>query len=490
LERDFAAEEAAATLLDSASLFDEETVEDGVEEPVAGVPNFSISTPRAMATLSYKMTPEEIRTAEGEMHEAYAADDKEAMVEVVAKYRQRGMHRGNITLRKLEDRVQQMEDAELDLVGEDDNAAMAPAGRPGEPAGKRRSPPREVNHRPVATPQGGASLGGPGGSQPTAGVGAGLQQTAGVGTVLPQEQPLWAKALVDSAASSAADRVQGTLTQAIAKLDLRTRHLEEKQNAAEKKLIQTEVRVAEVEKFGDRISALESAQLTCKQEAIEAAKTAARVVPTGGSGYGSGNQQSFMPSNFSIKGACEYALVSTEGFTKAFADDLLNRLKSTLPPTIASEIGRHEVKGLDLSGARGYAVEVAVRDKEKVRTVMSMVARLLKEDDSFRYLPEGQAAGQERRLYAVEERSESDRIRYRALGRAKDKITKLRVGLGTAAVGELSFNWKPRFSVEDEDGEVLCSIRENGSVFADEQLAQKYLGVGARELRKLIVGTV
>jgi len=266
--------------------------------------------------------------------------------------------------------------------------------------------------------------------------------------------------------------------------------LEEKQNAAEKKLIQTEVRVAEVEKFGDRISALESAQLTCKQEAIEAAKTAARVVPTGGSGYGNGNQQSFMPSNFAIKGACEFSMISTEGFTKAFSDDLMSRLKATLPPTIASEIGKHEVKGLDLTGSRGYVVEVAVRDKEKVRTVMSMVTRLLKEDDSFRYLPEGLAAGQERRLYAVEERSESERIRFRARGRAKDKITKLRLQLGAAAVGELAFIWKPRFSVEDEDGEVLCSIRENGSVFVDEQLAQKYLGVGARELRKLIVGTV
>jgi len=189
-------------------------------------------------------------------------------------------------------------------------------------------------------------------------------------------------------------------------------------------------------------------------------------------------------------GACEYGQVPKEGFSKAFADDLLARLKAAVPAAIASEIGRHEVKGLDLTGVRGYAVEVAVHDKDKVHSVMAMVSRVLREDESFHYLPEGLAAGQERRLFAVAERSESDRIRYRSFGRAKDKVTKLRTGLGAAAVGELAFIWKPRFAIEDDDGECLLCIRENGSVFVDDQLSQKFLGIGGRELRKLVVGSV
>ena len=305
---------------------------------------------------------------------------------------------------------------------------------------------------------------------------------------MPTEQPAWAKALVDSAATSAADRVQGTLAQAIAKLNLRTKALEEKHSVMETTLVKTEARVTEVERFGDRINALEAAQQTCKQDAIEAARTAARVIPAGGSG--SSINTAFTPSNFAIKGACEYGQVATEGFSKAFADDLLARLKAALPAAISSEIGRHEVKGLDLTGSRGYAVEVAVHDKEKVHTVMAMVSRLLREDEDFHYLPEGMAAGQERRLFAVAERSEGDRIRYRSFGRAKDKVTKLRSGLGAAAVGELVFIWKPRFAIEDEDGDCLLCIRENGSVYVSDPLAHKYLGIGGRELRKLVVGSV
>ena len=90
----------------------------------------------------------------------------------------------------------------------------------------------------------------------------------------------------------------------------------------------------------------------------------------------------------------------------------------------------------------------------------------------------------------VAERSEQDKVRYRMMGKAKDKLTKARQSLGAGAVGELSFAWKPKFAVLDEDDEIVLQVRPDGALFVDDALAQKYSKQSGRELRKLVAGNV
>ena len=182
--------------------------------------------------------------------------------------------------------------------------------------------------------------------------------------------------------------------------------------------------------------------------------------------------------------------MSSEGFTKQFASELLQNLKQSLPTDMSEQLCGHELKGTDLAGMRGYAIEVAVKDIRRSPAVVELVAKKFRAEPELMYLPPGASVGSERRLFVVAERSEADKVRYRMMGKAKDRLSKARQRLGASAVGELSFAWKPKFAVLDEDDEVVVQVRPGGTLHIDDTLAQKYFSKAARELRKLVAGSV
>ena len=99
--------------------------------------------------------------------------------------------------------------------------------------------------------------------------------------------------------------------------------------------------------------------------------------------------------------------------------------------------------------------------------------------------------GEKRQLHVTPDRSETDRVRYRAMGKAKEQVQKIRTALGTNAVGELKLEWKPDFVCKDADsGDIVFSIQPGGGLVADDALCAKFLAMPAREFKKLAAGSL
>ena len=120
--------------------------------------------------------------------------------------------------------------------------------------------------------------------------------------------------------------------------------------------------------------------------------------------------------------------------------------------------------------------------------LVEAVSKKLKFEPSLAY---AEGPGDPRNLYVVVERSDDDKARYRTMGRMKDRLTKERRAQGANATGDLVFEWKPRFALIDQGSDLpIISVRRDGTLLADDALAQKFFGCSGRDLNRKVTGSV
>jgi hypothetical protein len=197
-----------------------------------------------------------------------------------------------------------------------------------------------------------------------------------------------------------------------------------------------------------------------------------------------GTTQAFVPRSFDVKGGCAFGMADSEGFTAEFAEAWLEKVKQKLPEALRPLVGAYSMKGH--TGSRAAIISVLVTDPSQLPELLRVLGRMLKDDTDLAFT----VAGEDRQLYITPDRSEADRLKYRTMGRLKDKTMKLRAAMGDGAQGEIRIVWKPRFAVvDDETDDPVISVREDGTYAVDEAGALKLFGRSGRDLRRELQGS-
>jgi len=435
---------------------------------------------------------------------ADAADTIEGLSAAVELARSCGLDRSNKLFRKCETRLTYLQDCELDAVGEEEDDAGAGRGHEveGAPPAKRRSPEPgraagsqpSQSGRPVATPQrsdGSRGVAGVGGGDVRPADGA-VQQPSDRELVtglapqqpsdpFPEKKPSW----VDDVIIGCEDRITAKLGARLSDLSIRAGKLEARAQAQEQVVAGHEKRIKVVE------AGLVDQQAMRKEwkDDISKAVLAAKVAPSTSTSIPSTGVSSkeFVPQKIDLKGACGYGKAATEGLTRQFMEKYAALLTSKLPPALRGSVGEYALRGLDDLGERGGIATFTIIKPTHLSEILGIWSKKLRNDPELVY----KVAGEERKLFVVADRSEPDRIRYRAMGKVKEKVLELREKQAPNMFGNVKVEWKPDFSVKDADSmETIIYVQPNGAVVVEDTLCRKFLGVAGNEFKRLAAGTL
>jgi hypothetical protein len=397
--------------------------------------SFDISTPRAIS----------MEEAEAQLAEVAGGGDLFDLDLAIEAAVRAGVGEKCKAMRRARRKKEELEDAELEAVGEDEDKSLG---------NKRRSPDRDgPTHR-----------GGVGVARPS-------QQAASQRAYAeaPPVKPPW----LDDVVGALEARMSRSYTQKLAELGARQDLLTAKVSNQGKEIVGHK----------GRLDQLDQGQGELRRDvdrALEAARRAEERSSASGSSAG------FVPRSLSIKGACAFGMVDSEGFTSEFAAVWVEKARGLLPGTLRAAMGDYTLKGLSGSGGRAASITVRVLAPDQLSDLMRVLGKMMKDNPELLY----HIGEEQRQLYLTPERSEADQLRYRTMGRLKDRSMKLREKMGDKAEGEVQIAWKPRFAVVDgETDDAVVSVRDDGTLLINEGGAKKLFGLSARDLRRELQGS-
>ena len=258
-------------------------------------------------------TMADLQLAEAMMAEALAADDLGILKEALGRAKATGLNRTlSKVYRKLENRIEQIEDAEDAAVGGEVPAA----------AGRKKP---NFGTSPLANLPTAARAGGGAGFLKGGG-GTGLAATptyAGAGvTEYPTVEPPWVKSLT----AGFETRVTSAFKQEMKALTKRQDVVEKRQEVQEKRMDAQEQSLKKV--------SADQGQLRKEVDELKAR------------GSIGGAKANFESSFLEVRGPCIWEKVDTEGFTRASAAWFESALKGLLPPEQADKVGEVILGGI------------------------------------------------------------------------------------------------------------------------------------------------
>ena len=180
-------------------------------------------------------------------------------------------------------------------------------------------------------------------------------------------------------------------------------------------------------------------------------------------------------------------MAASEGITRECMAKFAKLLVAKLPASLQASVGEYSLRGLGDSGERAGIATIHVVKTQHVAEIVGILNKKLKSDKELFY----RVGSEERKLYAVAERPEGDKQRYRVVGKLKEKASELRSKLGDKKVGDACVVWKPAFAVKDAMSlNSIASVSASGALVVDDALCAEFLGITGLELKRLVAGTL
>ena len=176
----------------------------------------------------------------------------------------------------------------------------------------------------------------------------------------------------------------------------------------------------------------------------------------------------FVPKSVEVKGVCDFTERRENGMTRIEAEELVNKLKSGLSPSLQQKVGDIHLRGVkcykfSVDVAPGFAGDVSGAFKDLLR------------DSSLHY--------KGRELYTTVERDGPTQKMFNAAGKAKPFIKTLVPSTATT-----SCTWEPEWKliVANEEVNVKVGIVHAGRILWDEDGCKTAFGKSAETMNQAL----
>ncbi len=167
-----------------------------------------------------------------------------------------------------------------------------------------------------------------------------------------------------------------------------------------------------------------------------------------------------------IRGFCEFGPHAKDGVDRPQAEELVGELKEHIPSTLRAMCGP-----IQLRDVKNFEVRVPITSAAYVEEICRWMNQVLKEDLAWQY--------NQRTLYVVPEREESERPKYALMGKLKEGLHAARQALVPEPSWHFREFWAPHWKImvvgPNKEEEEMLSIKEGKAVWREEAM-NKFLG--------------